>query len=483
VRVHAPYIIHYLFIKLRYESADVGCVKRHHVYNILIFLLHFDCGVLFFGRLLCLGLVWDSYRLVVRAVAYSVLVPPACLAELLRPYVDLKLACCFASQKSTANARDHLLDARREEEARVDGHVPPASAPPLAAATATSNSTKCRFWIGFVAWVVLLAFSISTAVNGTGGAVVVPTTGALVILGLAFLGVLFGISERNTGNNNAAAVSGKAPTSDVRTPSTASAAFVWEGRALPLDDSRSYRVRVTWPNVLALVSVILEALQLSALCITAVLMDKTSSSNDSVSTVVLPEWLTSVASALSFSTLSLSTDTATDWARVAWICVAVWMVVVTLPLAHQESSASSSASSPSSNSDARPWRRSDPVAAPVDLVWSESSSGLSRGAMAAAQEKCARAKAIQQQQQQQEQQQRTRRQGGSSDGAHHSESAIASSLPFRHATAFLGSVAFLSLVLVLQPGGTCWQNLKPGASRATSAFAFLYYLITTQVAR
>jgi len=38
-------------------------------------------------KLLSLTLLWDTYRLIVRAAAYSVLVPPACVAEALRPYV------------------------------------------------------------------------------------------------------------------------------------------------------------------------------------------------------------------------------------------------------------------------------------------------------------------------------------------------------------------------------------------------------------
>ena len=413
-----------------------------------------------FVRLLCLGLVWDSYRLLVRALAYSGLVPPACLAEVLRPYTDAKLACC-SGPSPAAHACVGMA-----------GRRPRASA--AATAATPSQTTKRRFWVGVALWVALLATSISTAEKGTGGAVLVPTAGALVVLCFAFLAVLFGASERRASSSNAAVGSDSASNSlDSPSPTLIS---VWEGRALPLDDHRSSRVRVTWPNVLALVSVVLEALQLSALCITAVLVDNSDNGNSSsTSSVILPDWLTSGASGLSFSNLDLSTDTATDWARTAWICVALWMVVITLPLAQTEDASSSSSSSSSSRNDSGLSRQHEPVAPPVDLTWSECSSGLSRGAMAAAQEKCARAKASHHQQQQVG--------GGGRGGSEPSQTSIAASPPFRHATAFLGSFAFLSLVLVLQPGGDCWQNLKPGAPRAMSAITFLYYLVTTQVAK
>ena len=238
---------------------------------------------------------------------------------------------------------------------------------------------------------------------------------------------------------------------------------------------------MTWPNALAVLSVGLEALQLSALCVAANWPGRGSDSSDASdasgssgsgndgdeddaagAAAALPEWVTSGAAALSFSSEALPAAVQLTYA--AWACAAVWLVVVTLPLAQQASPPPKLPAPQTALSDASRW--GGPVAAPADPTWSTSSSSSSSsssgGSSASGWARRQRADAA--------------------EARRRADSGLVTASPlFRHATAFLGSFAFVSLVLVLQPGGACWQRLGPGARRATSSCAFLFFLVTSQV--
>ena len=305
-------------------------------------------------RLLYLGLLWDSYVLVVRAATYSILVPPACLAEALRPFTD-GLLCKAAPKTSAANDDQGML--ALESGARTDAGGAAAKG------DTPSSTTQRRFWFGVLVWGGLVVMSTLAALNHGALEVTVPVAGVVGTLSLAFVGTV-GLRE---------------------------------GRALPVGDFRSSILRVTWPNVLAMASLLLEALQLAGLAVA-----KGWPSGDHVSP--LPPAVSHAARALSF------VDAPLELSYVAWAFAVAWAIAITLPLAAADGEASKS-------------------------------SG-----------------------------------GSKSNGS----SGISSSPLFRHLTHFLGSVSFVSVALVLLPGGSSWQRLGP-RGRAVSSCAFLLYSVTTQV--
>jgi hypothetical protein len=221
---------------------------------------------------------------------------------------------------------------------------------------------------------------------------------------------------------------------------------------------------VTWPNALAVLSVGLEALQLSALCVAANWPGRDGDEDGaSGAAAALPEWVTSAAAALSFSSEALPAAVQLTYA--AWACAAVWLVVVTLPLAQQASPPPKLPAPQTALSDASRW--GGPVAAPADPTWSTSSSSSSSSSSGGGSSASGWAR---------------RQRADAAEARRRADSGLVTASPlFRHATAFLGSFAFVSLVLVLQPGGACWQRLGPGARRATSSCAFLFFLVTSQV--
>ena len=424
---------------------------------------HLEKGWIYLCQLLRLGLLWKTYRLVLTAVVYSALLPPACLAEAMRPFVD---AVCgtglsknddvfdFGNDSVAREIQRPLLPSGEIE--RANGIHSGASATRAAADTG-SPTVKGRFWVGFLVWFILVALSVLGSSGGLAagaGPAFVPVAGAVGILVPAFGGVLLLSSG---------------------------------GRALPPRDFRSGHCRVTWPNILALVSIFFEAAQLSALVLFTAwrLPSGTTSGEGSVEggsvEADLPLCLRKPVWYLSLAGGGGASEMAT---RAAWGLALAWLVAVALPLA-----------APADESGRHGPLRPGPVPHQAFAARGREHEELrarmrldeqleDEGAFEAAVRGHSTAAGS------------LRRssaappyadgEGGCSGESNGEEAGggLGAVPLFRHAIAFLGGFCFVSLVILLRPAAGPVDHSTSGSlsphGRAVTAASFLFYLLTTQ---
>lgn len=303
-----------------------------------------------------------------------------------------------------------------------------------------SPTLRIRFFTSVLLWFAMLIFAISAATaderSDPGGAhffsPCVPTTIPVVaVVGLGFLA---------TATKRGASRLGRG-------------------------DFKSPTMRVTWPNLIAVASVPLETLQLSALVLYFGWPEAD-----------LPSWLRAVAGGLSFGTLGARRA----WGPAAVAFALVWALVTTLPIATREEERRARAEALAlevrrseraggRSSSGRPRVSNNEIS--DDIFDDDDDDGGGSGGegdddggddLGG-----------------------TRNDGGGSAVA--KVGGIGASPIFRHLTAFLGGFCFVSIVLVLQPHsyaaegseGDSW--LESGWLEAMGAAALLFYLITTQV--
>lgn len=280
------------FVSIPATLSKLGsCESLEEVIQLQSNELNHTCEYLY--RLFSLLLVFDTYVLIVRSIGFSLLVPSACLAEAIRPYFNL----LYSSTSRSLSANE--LRSGVEETARP--------------------SVICRFWSGVILWFSLLILSIL----GMDGQYLIsvnkknnddddnnddekrynyhfPLIVVSLILFLSFLPLLKSTSS-------------------------------WR---ISETDFISSHIRLTWPNIFALLSIYFESFQIISLILINSWFTFDSEDNEIVMEQ-FPKWVIKTTKVFIFQYGDM-----TFKHYFSLSCMFVWIVVITLPLAEKDKQSS-----------------------------------------------------------------------------------------------------------------------------------------------